>query len=65
MFPIFRDHAEPEAPLLFTSGPAFGEAIGILEEEANEYGPDDRRNPAFAKLTRPAALSDCPNVFRF
>lgn len=31
MFPIFRDHAEPEAPLLFTSGPAFGEAIGMLE----------------------------------
>lgn len=33
MFPIFRDHAEPEAPLLFTSGPAFGEAIGTLEGE--------------------------------
>ncbi|OLP44426.1 class I SAM-dependent DNA methyltransferase [Rhizobium oryziradicis] len=33
MFPIFCDHAEPEAPLLFTSGPAFGEAIGTLEGE--------------------------------
>lgn len=31
MFPIFRDHIEPEAPLLFTSGPNFGEAIGTLE----------------------------------
>jgi SAM-dependent methyltransferase len=33
MFPIFRDHAAPSAPLLFTSGPAFGEAIGTLEGE--------------------------------
>ncbi len=33
MFPIFRDHAEPGAPLLLTSGPAFGEAIGMLEGE--------------------------------
>jgi 2-polyprenyl-3-methyl-5-hydroxy-6-metoxy-1,4-benzoquinol methylase len=33
MFPIFRDHAAPGAPLLFTSGPAFGEAIGTLEGE--------------------------------
>ncbi len=33
MFPVFRDHAEPNAPLLFTSGPAHGEAIGTLEGE--------------------------------
>lgn len=33
MFPILRDHAEPGAPLLFTSGPAFGEVIGNLEGE--------------------------------
>ena len=33
MFPIFGDHAEPGGPLLFTSGPAAGEAIGILEGE--------------------------------
>jgi SAM-dependent methyltransferase len=33
MFPVFRDHAEPGAPLLFTSGPAFGESIGTLEGE--------------------------------
>ncbi|MDT0683247.1 class I SAM-dependent methyltransferase [Roseicyclus sp. F158] len=31
MFAIFRSHAEPGAPLLFTSGPAFGEAMGTLE----------------------------------
>jgi hypothetical protein len=31
MFFIFRDHAETEAPFLFTSGPAFGEAIGTPE----------------------------------
>lgn len=30
MFPIFRDHAAPGALLLFTSGPAHGEAIGEL-----------------------------------
>jgi SAM-dependent methyltransferase len=33
MFPVFRDHAAPGAPLLFTSGPAFGEAIGTLQGE--------------------------------
>lgn len=34
MFPIFRVHAwQPGAPLLFTSGPAFGESIGNLEGE--------------------------------
>lgn len=31
MFPIFRAHAEEGAPLLFTSGPKSGEAIGTLE----------------------------------
>ena len=33
MFPIFRDHANPGAPLLFTSGPSHGEAIGSLRGE--------------------------------
>jgi SAM-dependent methyltransferase len=33
MFPVFRDHALPGAPLLFTSGPDAGEAIGTLEGE--------------------------------
>ena len=33
MFPVFRDHALPGTSLLFTSGPAFGEAIGTLEGE--------------------------------
>jgi SAM-dependent methyltransferase len=33
MFPVFRDHALPGAPLLFTSGPAFGESVGTLEGE--------------------------------
>ena len=33
MVPIFGDHAGPGAPLLFTSGPAAGEAIGTLEGE--------------------------------
>lgn len=33
MFPIFRAHAAPGAALMFTSGPAYGEAIGRLEGE--------------------------------
>ncbi|MFE0028273.1 class I SAM-dependent DNA methyltransferase [Amycolatopsis sp. NPDC059021] len=33
MFPVFREHAAPGAPLLFTSGTAFGESIGTLEGE--------------------------------
>lgn len=33
MFVVFRNHAEPNAPLLFTTGPRFGEAIGMLEGE--------------------------------
>ena len=33
MFPIFRDHAKPGAPLMFTSGPRHGEAIGHLRGE--------------------------------
>ncbi len=30
MFPVFRNHAAAGAPLLFTSGPGYGEAIGLL-----------------------------------
>ena len=33
MFPIFREHAAPEAALMFTSGPSHGEAIGSFEGE--------------------------------
>ncbi len=46
MFPIFRRHAEPRAPLLFTSGPAFGEAIGTLEGDPlyhSSLDPDEYR----------------------
>ncbi len=31
MFPVFAGHAAPGAPLLFTSGPEAGEAIGSFE----------------------------------
>lgn len=34
MFAVFRDHAEPGAALMFTSGPAAGEAIGSYQGEA-------------------------------
>jgi SAM-dependent methyltransferase len=46
MFPVFRDHALPGATLMFTSGPAFGEAIGSLEGEPLYHAsldPDDYR----------------------
>jgi SAM-dependent methyltransferase len=33
MVPIFRAHAQPGAPLLFTSGPRHGDAIGSFEGE--------------------------------
>lgn len=33
MFPIFAQHSRPGAPLMFTSGPAHGEAIGTLAGE--------------------------------
>jgi SAM-dependent methyltransferase len=33
MFPVFRQHAAPGAALMFTSGPAHGEAIGSFEGE--------------------------------
>lgn len=33
MFPVFRAHAAPGAALMFTSGPAHGEAMGVLEGE--------------------------------
>jgi len=33
MFPVFASHAEPGAALMFTSGPAHGEAIGTFEGE--------------------------------
>ena len=34
MFPIFTAHAAPGAALMFTSGPAAGEAIGTFHGEA-------------------------------
>lgn len=34
MFPLFRQHAAGGCALLFTSGPADGEAIGVFEGEA-------------------------------
>ena len=33
MFPIFRQHAAPNAALMFTSGPSYGEAIGTYRGE--------------------------------
>ena len=41
MFPIFRIHAAPEAALLFTSGPAHGEAIGTWHGEPLYHGSLD------------------------
>jgi len=33
MFPIFRTHAAPRAALMFTSGPAYGVAMGTYRGE--------------------------------
>ena len=33
MFPVFGAHAAPRAPLLFTSGPSHGEALGVFQGE--------------------------------
>lgn len=46
MFPIFRQHALPKAALMFTSGPAHGEAIGRFEDEPLYHAslaPDEYR----------------------
>lgn len=46
MFPIFRAHANPGAPLMFTSGPRHGEAIGNLHGEPLYHAslaPDEYR----------------------
>lgn len=41
MFSRFRAHAEPGAPLMFTSGPAEGHAIGTLEGDPLYHGSLD------------------------
>ena len=41
MFPVFRQHAAPGAPLMFTSGPAHGVAIGSFEGEPLYHGSLD------------------------
>ena len=33
MFEVFKQHARPNAPLMFTTGPSFGEAFGQFEGE--------------------------------
>ena len=42
MFPIFRRHAGTKAALMFTSGPAHGEAIGTYKGEPLYHGSLDR-----------------------
>ena len=41
MFPIFRRHARPKAALMFTSGPAHGEAMGTYKGEPLYHGSLD------------------------
>jgi SAM-dependent methyltransferase len=46
MFPIFREHAAPNAVLMFTSGPRAGEAIGTYQGEPLYHAslaPDEYR----------------------
>lgn len=66
MFPIFREHAAPDAALLFTSGPAHGEAIGQFGGEplyhasldASEYRSLLGRN-GFRVVSHVADDRDC------
>ncbi len=47
MFPVFAAHAAPGAALLFTSGPAHGEALGSFEGETLYHAsldPEEYRN---------------------
>jgi SAM-dependent methyltransferase len=41
MFSIFRQHAAPKAPLMFTSGPSCGESIGTYKGEPLYHGSLD------------------------
>jgi 2-polyprenyl-3-methyl-5-hydroxy-6-metoxy-1,4-benzoquinol methylase len=41
MFPLFREHASPNAGLLFTSGPAGGEVVGEYRGEPLYHGSLD------------------------
>jgi hypothetical protein len=46
MFGVFARHARPGAPLMFTSGPAAGEALGTFEGETLYHAslaPDEYR----------------------
>lgn len=66
MFPIFREHAAPGAVLMFTSGPAHGEAIGQFGGEplyhasldASEYRSLLGRN-GFSVVSHVADDPDC------
>ena len=53
MFPVFRQHAAPKAALMFTSGPAHGEAIGSFGGEPLYHArPRPRRIPFIARSER-------------
>jgi trans-aconitate methyltransferase len=46
MFPLFRTHSKPGTALMFTSGPAHGEAMGVFVGEPlyhNSLSPDEYR----------------------
>ena len=55
MFPIFRAHAAPRAALMFTSGPAYGEAIGRLEGEPLYHASCDAAE--YRKLLKDAGFA--------
>jgi SAM-dependent methyltransferase len=66
MFPIFRAHTKPRAPLLFTSGPQHGERVGKLRGEPLYHAslaPDEYRAlfaaDGFAPVTEKMEDPDC------
>lgn len=66
MLPVFRAHAASGAPLLFTSGPSHGEAIGSYEGEPLYHASLDPeeyrallRGNGFEEIAHVAADPDC------
>lgn len=50
MFSVFRAHAAPGAALVFTSGPAYGEAIGTFEDEPLYHASLDCADTALSSI---------------
>lgn len=68
MFPLFRTHSKPGTALMFTSGPAHGEAMGVFVGEPlyhSSLSPDEYRTllkeNGFTVVAHKAEDPDCGN----